>query len=130
MNIQPSVLTDVCIQWSMIGRSDNNGPQGSGIETDGACFTLNCTDRHGVLVQDDAADGRQTTYVCETAHTGSNGLGVGESDVMPTLDTSASAAGAYDAPISMSSPNTNAAIETDMTGTLMSRTCDYPSVCL
>lgn len=32
----------------MIGRSDANGPQGSGIETDGASFTLNCTDRHAV----------------------------------------------------------------------------------
>lgn len=28
------------------------------------------------------------TYVCETAQSGSNGLGVGESDVFPTLDTS------------------------------------------
>lgn len=28
------------------------------------------------------------TYVCETAHAGSNGLGVGESDIFPTLDTS------------------------------------------
>lgn len=28
------------------------------------------------------------TYVCETAHSGSNGLGVGESDIFPTLDTS------------------------------------------
>lgn len=28
------------------------------------------------------------TYVCETAHSGSNGLAVGESDVFPTLDTS------------------------------------------
>ena len=150
MNIQPSVLTDVCIQGSMIGRADGNGPQGSGIETDGACFTLNCTDRHGVLafaqnsrdevrIQGDGTISgalavnpgmKQTTYICETAHTGSNGLGVGESDIMPTLDTSASAAVAYDAPISMSSLNTNATIETDMTGTLMSRPCDYPSVCL
>ena len=32
------------------------------------------------------------TYVCETAHSGSNGLGVGESDVFPTLDTSAAPA--------------------------------------
>ena len=150
MNIQPSVLTEVCIQGSMIGRADGNGPQGSGIETDGACFTLNCTDRHGVLafaqnsrdevrIQGDGTISgalaanpgmKQTTYICETAHTGSNGLGVGESDVMPTLDTSASAAVAYDAPISMNSLNTNETIETDMTGTLMSRPCDYPSVCL
>lgn len=28
------------------------------------------------------------TYACETAHSGSNGLGVGMSDVFPTLDTS------------------------------------------
>lgn len=28
------------------------------------------------------------TFVCETAHSGSNGLGVGMSDVFPTLDTS------------------------------------------
>lgn len=28
------------------------------------------------------------TYVCETAHSGSNGLGIGESDIFPTLDTS------------------------------------------
>ena len=32
---------------------------------------------------------KQTTYVCETAHGGSNGLGVGESSVYPTLDTTA-----------------------------------------
>ena len=28
------------------------------------------------------------TYVCETAHSGSNGLGVGAADIFPTLDTS------------------------------------------
>lgn len=32
---------------------------------------------------------KRTTYVCETAHSGSNGLGVGESSVYPTLDTAA-----------------------------------------
>lgn len=35
---------------------------------------------------------KQTTYVCETAHSGSNGLGVGESDVAPTLSTAPSTA--------------------------------------
>ena len=181
MNIQPNVLTECAIQGSMIGRADANGTQGSGIETDGASFTLNCTDRHGVLqvcnsngqdlvgalcardskgvgtqhvnegkvmayaqntrdevrVQGDgtlsgalaANPGmKQTTYICETAHTGSNGLGVGESSVMPALDTSAAVA--YDAPISMGSLNTNAAIETDMASTLMARLYDCPSVCL
>lgn len=32
------------------------------------------------------------TYVCVTAHSGSNGLGVGESDIFPTLDTSSGSA--------------------------------------
>lgn len=38
---------------------------------------------------------KQTTYICAPAHSGSNGLGVGESDVMPTLDTKNSAAVTY-----------------------------------
>lgn len=37
----------VCIQGSMIGRKDENGPQGNGINDDVA-FTLNATDRHAV----------------------------------------------------------------------------------
>lgn len=37
---------------------------------------------------------KQTTYVCETARTGSNGLGAGESDVAGTLDTAMSLAAA------------------------------------
>ena len=39
---------------------------------------------------------KQTTYVCETARTGSNGLGAGESDVAGTLDTAMSLAVAID----------------------------------
>ena len=105
----------VAIQGSMIGRSDADGPQGSGIEQDGASYTLNCTDRHGVLAfaqntRDEvriqgggtlsgalsANPGmKQTTYVCETANAGSNGLMAGESDVMSTLDTKASSAVVY-----------------------------------
>ena len=37
----------VAVQGSMIGRADENGPQGSGIGKD-VSFTLNTTDRHGV----------------------------------------------------------------------------------
>lgn len=91
INIQPSVLTDVCIQGSMIGRADGNGPQGSGIETDGACFTLNCTDRHGVLafaqnsrdevrIQGDGAHGQQRPWrgrVRRDAHARHIGVGGG-----------------------------------------------------
>ena len=39
--------TAVCIQGSMIGRQDCNGPQGSGVNED-VSFTLNTTDRHAV----------------------------------------------------------------------------------
>ncbi len=37
----------VCLQGSMIGRKDENGPQGGGINED-VSFTLNATDRHAV----------------------------------------------------------------------------------
>ena len=37
----------VAVQGSMIGRSDQNGPQGSGVNED-VSFTLNTTDRHAV----------------------------------------------------------------------------------
>ena len=36
-----------CIQGSMIGRADHNGPQGDGVNED-VSFTLNTTDRHAV----------------------------------------------------------------------------------
>lgn len=61
---------------------------------------------------------KQTTYVCETAHSGSNGLGVGESDVMPTLDTNNSKAVAVDPVICMADDNAKAAIDEDMCGSL------------
>ena len=42
----------VCIQGSMIGRTDKNGPQGSGTNK-GVCFTLNTIDRHAVAYEAD-----------------------------------------------------------------------------
>jgi len=41
----------VCVQGSMIGRADKNGPQGSGVNEDVA-FTLTEVDRHAVCYQD------------------------------------------------------------------------------
>ncbi len=38
----------ICVQGSMIGRADKNGPQGSGVNED-VSFTLNATDRHAVV---------------------------------------------------------------------------------
>ena len=41
------ILQALCIQGSMIGRDDKNGPQGDGINED-VSFTLNTVDRHAV----------------------------------------------------------------------------------
>ena len=42
-----TLFQPVCIQGSMIGRKDENGPQGDGINVDKS-FTLNTIDRHAV----------------------------------------------------------------------------------
>ena len=44
----------VCVQGSMIGRKDKNGPQGNGVNEDVA-FTLNATDKHAVAYGIDRA---------------------------------------------------------------------------
>jgi DNA (cytosine-5)-methyltransferase 1 len=61
------------IQGSMIGRNDQAGPQGGGINEE-VCFTQNTADRHGVA------------YGIRTANTSSNGWGIQE-EVTHTLDT-------------------------------------------
>lgn len=61
---------------------------------------------------------KQTTYVCETAHTSSNGLGVYETSLMTTLDTNNSTAVAVDPVICMADDNAKAAIDEDMCGSL------------
>ena len=61
---------------------------------------------------------KQTTYVCETAHTGSNGLGVYETSLMTTLDTNNSTAVAVDPVIYIGDDNAKAAIDEDMCGSL------------
>lgn len=42
-----------CLQGSMLGRADKNGPQGDGVN-EGGSFTLNTTDRHAVAYPLDA----------------------------------------------------------------------------
>lgn len=61
---------------------------------------------------------KQATYVCETAHTSSNGLGVYETSLMTTLDTNNSTAVAVDPVICMADDNAKAAIDEDMCGSL------------
>lgn len=41
----------ICLQGSMIGRTDKNGPQGDGVNEE-ASFTLNTIDRHAVVYVD------------------------------------------------------------------------------
>lgn len=43
----------ICIQGSMIGRTDKNGPQGDGVNEE-VSFTLNTIDRHAVAYPDSA----------------------------------------------------------------------------
>ena len=53
----------ICIQGSVIGRQDKNGPNGSGINEDVA-FTLDATDRHAVYAM---TSGSYQTYTEEKA---------------------------------------------------------------
>ena len=66
----------VAVQGSMIGRSDKNGPQGSGVNED-VSFTLDATDRHAVAYGIDRATynrGRNAKF----------GITV-ETDIEPTM---------------------------------------------
>ena len=47
----------ICLQGSMIGRADENGPNGAGLAED-ACFTLTATDRHAIVVENHPQDSR------------------------------------------------------------------------
>lgn len=61
---------------------------------------------------------KQTTYVCETEHTSSSGLGVYETSLTTALDTNNSTAVAVDPVICMADDNAKAAIDRDMCGSL------------
>jgi Site-specific DNA methylase len=99
----PSII---CVQGSMIGRDDKNGPQGDGVNKD-TCFTLNTIDRHAVAVAktyDGRGDGNGTTVgtivgdhesrvndnmnlvVIKTAQTGSNGSNYTDDGIAYTLN--------------------------------------------
>ena len=51
----------VAVQGSMIGRKDENGPQGSGLNED-VCFTLDAVDRHAVAYGAAFNQGRNALY--------------------------------------------------------------------
>ena len=79
----------------MIGRSDSNGPQGSGINKD-VSFTLNTADKHAVMCMSDGQANAKITH-----------------NMTATLNCM------HEQPIvCMSSDTSNAAIDEDVAGTL------------
>ena len=70
--------TSWAIQGSMIGRADQNGPQGDGINED-VCFTQNATDRHAVCYG-------IGSYHSNAWKSGNPDSGVYEAETSKTLD--------------------------------------------
>lgn len=70
----------ICLQGSMIGRADKNGPQGDGINED-VSFTLNTTDRHAVAF----TQGSMAIVQCIEPGALSRGQGERVWDKCPTL---------------------------------------------
>lgn len=50
----------IVIQGNVVGRSPKNGPGGKGYSATGVCFTLNCTDKHAIIVNADSPVRRLT----------------------------------------------------------------------
>lgn len=89
------------------GGSDSGpgGRGGDGAADDGGCLTTGGNQSRRVYSSDgvfptlsarsNSGQNQQSVYLCDTANTGSNGLGIKRDDVMNTLDTSASTAVAF-----------------------------------
>ena len=74
---------------------------------------------------------KQTTYVCETVHTRSNGLGAYETDVMSTPATNNSAAVEAEPVACMSDTQTNASVAENVCGAVTSHAAkDAPVICM
>lgn len=70
----------IVVQGSMIGRADENGPNGAGVTAD-ACFTLTATDRHAVVVEHHPNDSRVTVSKDGTVQTLTGRMGTGGGNV-------------------------------------------------
>ena len=66
--------TTYCIQGSVVGRTDENGPQGSGINED-ISFTLNTVDRHAVttIALNGTTTPKFSEELCQTLRRGGAG---------------------------------------------------------
>ncbi len=75
----------VCIQGSMIGRTDKNGPQGSGTNK-GVCFTLNTIDRHAVAYEADECLCMSGNFCDRETTMNGSGIRTGASFTLNTVD--------------------------------------------
>lgn len=75
----------VCIQGSMIGRTDKNGPQGSGTNK-GVCFTLNTIDRHAVAYEADECLCMSGNFCDRETTMNGSGMRTGASFTLNTVD--------------------------------------------
>ena len=105
----PKVVEPIAIQGSMIGRKEENGPQGSGYSEDGTSFTLTETDKHAVCSWNGDVTPKSSEDVSVTLRSQQGGEGVGvalgtpwdaqrariidENGVAPTLPTGAENSG-------------------------------------
>ncbi len=77
-NAQLVTQPTYAIQGSMIGRNDNAGPQGDGVNEE-VCFTQNTTDRHAVAIGTDLYNGAITGDVVAPLTNRADGTGTGPS---------------------------------------------------
>ena len=82
----PKVVEPIAIQGSMIGRKEENGPQGSGYSEDGTSFTLTETDKHAVCSWNGDVTPKSSEDVSVTLRSQQGGEGVGVAQMNPTLD--------------------------------------------
>ena len=73
----PKVVEPIAIQGSMIGRKEENGPQGSGYSEDGTSFTLTETDKHAVCSWNGDVTPKSSEDVSVTLRSQQGGEGVG-----------------------------------------------------
>ena len=111
----------VCIQGSMIGRSDNAGPQGDGVN-DNVSFTLNTSDRHAVAFGITA----QSSNSMKSSNPNS---GIYEAETSKTIETSGLNPTCNQGGIAVvcaAGSNTRDAIDDNMAGTLTAHSQKNP----
>lgn len=103
----------VCIQGSMIGRSDSAGPQGDGVN-DNVSFTLNTSDRHAVAFG-------ITSQSSNSMKSSNPNSGIYEAETSKTIETSGLNPTCNQGGIAVvcaAGSNTRDAIDDNMAGTL------------